>query len=100
VCGILEQTGRFARLFVAPGAQHCTGAAGPAPDDPLGAVVNWVEHHQAPAELLGTRRDASGKVVMARPICVFPLVARFNGHGSTNDAASFDCGKTFGPHDD
>jgi len=98
--GGLEQTGRFARLFVAPGAQHCTGAAGPAPDDPLGAVVDWVEHHQAPAQLLGTRRDASGKVVMTRPICVFPLVARFKGHGSPDDAANFECRKTFGAHDD
>jgi feruloyl esterase len=95
-----EQTGRFARLFIAPGAQHCTSAAGPAPADPLGAVVNWVEHHRAPDELLGTRTDASGNVVMTRPICVFPLVARFKGHGSVNDAANFECRKTFAPHDD
>jgi feruloyl esterase len=97
--GGAERTNRFARLFVAPGAQHCASAAGPAPDDPLGAVVNWVEHHQAPDELLGTKRDASGNVVMTRPICVFPLVARFKGHGSVNDASNFVCSKSFGQED-
>src|SRR5262249_53478486 len=65
--GGLEPTDRFARLFVAPGAQHCGSAAGPAPDDPLGAVVNWVEHHRAPEQLLGTITDASGNVAMTRP---------------------------------
>ena len=98
--GGLGQTGRFARLFVAPGAQHCAGAAGPAPDDPPGAVVNWVERHQAPDELLGTRRAAAGNVVMSRPMCVFPLVARYRGHGSVDDASSFVCGRGFGQEDD
>jgi Tannase and feruloyl esterase len=95
-----EQTDRFARLFVAPGAQHCTSAAGPAPADPLGAVVDWVEHHRAPDQLLGVKTDASGNVVMTRPICVFPLVARFKGHGNVNDASSFVCRRTFGSGDD
>jgi Tannase and feruloyl esterase len=97
--GGLEQTDRFARLFLAPGAQHCGGAAGPAPDDPFGAVVSWVEHHQAPGQLLGTVTNASGDVVMTRPICAFPLVARFKGHGSVNAASNFVCSKTFGPRD-
>ena len=98
--GGLDATRQFARLFVAPGAQHCASAAGPAPADPLGAVVDWVEHHRAPTALLGTTTDASGNVVMTRPICMYPLVARYKGHGSINDASSFVCSTHFGPGDD
>jgi feruloyl esterase len=28
---------------------------------------------------------------MTRPLCVFPKVAKYNGSGSTNDAANFTC---------
>jgi feruloyl esterase len=95
--GGLERTRQFARLFVAPGAQHCSSAAGPAPADSLGAVVDWVEHHKAPTQLLGVKTDSGGNVVMSRPICMFPLVARFKGHGSVNDASNFECQRSFGP---
>jgi hypothetical protein len=37
---------------------------------------------------------------MTRPICMFPLVARFKGPGSVNDASSFVCSRTFGSRDD
>jgi len=36
--GGATQAGSFARLFLAPGAQHCASAAGPAPANPLAAV--------------------------------------------------------------
>ena len=86
------QTGSFARLFLAPGAQHCASAAGPAPADPLTAVVNWVEHGQAPASILGTVVDpATNTVTLSRPLCMFPLVARYTGHGNPNDASNFIC---------
>ena len=91
----LEDTARFARLFIAPGAQHCASGVGPAPTDPFGAVVDWVERHQAPTGLPGSVTDASGNVVMTRPICMYPLVARYNGHGSTNEASSFVCSTDF-----
>jgi len=86
------QTGSFARLFLAPGAQHCASAAGPAPADPLTAVVNWVEHGQAPASILGTVVDpATNVVTLSRPLCMFPLMARYTGHGSPDDASNFTC---------
>jgi feruloyl esterase len=37
------------------------------------------------------RRDASGAVVRSRPLCQYPLVARYKGKGSTDEAASFEC---------
>lgn len=87
-------TGTFARLFLAPGAQHCLSAAGPAPADPLSAVVHWVEQGQAPTSILGTVVDpATGTVTLSRPLCQYPLVARYTGHGSTSVASSFVCAR-------
>jgi Tannase and feruloyl esterase len=89
-------TDTFARLFLAPGAAHCTSAAGPAPADPLAAVVKWVEHGQAPRSILGTVTDpATSVVTLSRPLCAYPLVARYNGHGSTSQARNFTCAPAF-----
>jgi feruloyl esterase len=89
------QTNSFARLFLAPGAQHCASAAGPAPANPLGAVASWVEHGHAPTSILATIVDpATNVVTMSRPLCAYPLAARHNGHGSTSQASSFTCSAT------
>jgi feruloyl esterase len=94
--GGARRTGTFARLFLAPGAQHCASAAGPAPANPLAAVVNWVEHGQPPVSILGTVvNPATGTVTLSRPLCMYPLVARYTGHGSTNDAANFTCARSY-----
>jgi feruloyl esterase len=88
------QTATFARLFLAPGTQHCLSAAGPAPADPLSTVVHWVEQGQAPTSILGTVVDpATGIVTLSRPLCQYPLVARYMGHGSTGVASSFVCAR-------
>ncbi|MBV9446254.1 MAG: tannase/feruloyl esterase family alpha/beta hydrolase [Streptosporangiaceae bacterium] len=85
-------TGSFARLFLASGAQHCASAAGPAPAQPLDAVVAWVERGVAPASIPGTTTDpATGVVTDSRPVCEYPLFARYTGHGSTTQANSFIC---------
>lgn len=86
-----RQTRTFARFFVAPGVGHCGGGTGAAPTDPLGAVVRWVERGDAPDELTGQLTDAAGNVVLTRPVCQYPLVATFKGHGSPTDAKSFTC---------
>jgi feruloyl esterase len=89
-------TGSFARLFLAPGAQHCASAVGPAPADPLAAVVNWVEHGQAPHSILATVADpATGTVTLSRPLCAYPLVARYAGHGSASQAQNFICARHY-----
>lgn len=92
--GGAAQTGSFARLFLAPGAQHCESAAGPAPADPLTPLVNWVEKGQAPTSVLGTVTDpATGVVTLSRPLCMYPLTARYLGHGSTDNARNFTCSR-------
>jgi hypothetical protein len=85
-------TDSFARLFLAPGAQHCASAAGPAPANPLAAVVNWVQHGKAPVSILGTiTSPVTGAVIRSRPLCMYPLIARYTGHGSVNEARDFSC---------
>ncbi|SDK04906.1 Tannase and feruloyl esterase [Nocardioides sp. YR527] len=44
-------TSDFYRLFLVPGAAHCGPGAAPAPADPLGALVSWVEEGKAPRSL-------------------------------------------------
>ncbi|MEU8349236.1 tannase/feruloyl esterase family alpha/beta hydrolase [Streptomyces sp. NPDC048845] len=57
------------------------------------AVVNWVEHKKAPTTLLGVGEGSNGETGMKRPLCLYPLAARYKGHGSWNDAGSFVCAK-------
>jgi feruloyl esterase len=87
-------TDSFARLFLASGARHCASAAGPAPAPGplLDAVVNWVEHGQAPASILGTITDpATGAVTASRPVCLYPEFAEYTGQGSPDSASSYVC---------
>jgi feruloyl esterase len=87
----------FARLFLAPGAQHCASAAGPAPAEPaqpLDSLVAWVERGQAPAVIPGAITDPATNVVTAtRPLCLYPEFARYRGHGSTTQASSYRCAR-------
>ena len=84
-------TAKFARLFLAPGVGHCGGGAGPAPAGQFEAVVQWVEEGKAPEVLNAIRRDQGGSTVRSRPLCPFPLAAKYKGTGSTDDAANFAC---------
>jgi len=81
----------FARLFLAPGVAHCAGGAGPNPDNPFGALVDWVERGKAPQTLDGVVRDQSGTVTQTRPICLYPEVATYRGRGDVTTASSFVC---------
>jgi Tannase and feruloyl esterase len=80
----------FYRLFLAPGVQHCGGGNGPAPTDPFSAVVNWVEHGQAPTTLPAATVTASGTAV-TKNLCAYPEVATYEGRGDVNSAASYRC---------
>ena len=102
-----KETGQFLRLYMVPGMQHCGGGPGPnsfgqatvAQGDPLhdidAALEHWVEDGVAPDRIIATKyktgaNPASG-VLRTRPLCPYPLVARWKGTGSTDDAANFVC---------
>ena len=92
----------FARLFMVPGMNHCSG--GPATDqfDMLAPLVAWVEQGKAPdsvtakvrgagANVVNTELPASWSANRSRPLCVYPKVARYNGTGDVESASSFSC---------
>jgi len=90
-----EKTSQFMRLFMAPGVGHCGGGSGPAPSGQQEALLEWVEKGKAPVTLPATSRDGAGAVTRSRPLCRYPLVAKYKGTGSTDDAANFVCSKGF-----
>jgi len=97
----------FLRLYMVPGMQHCS--AGPGTDvfgqfgfatandpqhDMFMALENWVEKGTPPGDIVAAHMSGpppAGKATMARPLCVYPQVAKYKGTGDANDAANFVC---------
>jgi len=103
-----RQADAFMRLYMVPGLQHCGGGPGAnsfgqlalfppadAQHDVQKAVEQWVETGAAPSEIIATKYadDLNPRqgVKMTRPLCPYPLAARYKGTGDTADAASFEC---------
>ncbi|WP_328603591.1 tannase/feruloyl esterase family alpha/beta hydrolase [Amycolatopsis sp. NBC_00345] len=84
--GGTQRVNDFYRLFFGPGVSHCQGG-GPAPTDQLGALVNWVEHGQAPATLAAATPDGT----TTRNLCPYPQASRYTGHGDPAVASSYRC---------
>lgn len=86
----LAATQAFYRMFLVPGMQHCSGGPGTDNFDMLTALENWVEKGTSPASIVATHRTA-GRIDRSRPLCPYPQVAVYNGTGSTDEAANFEC---------
>ncbi len=102
-----KQTGEFFELYMVPGMQHCAGGPGPnsfgtnpspQPSDAQHSISialdRWVDQGVAPAEIVATKYKggaSQGVVERTRPLCPYPKVAKYNGTGSTDDAANFRC---------
>ncbi|EXJ78548.1 hypothetical protein A1O1_08949 [Capronia coronata CBS 617.96] len=105
----------YYRLFLAPGVQHCGYGPGALPINVMERLRDWVEYGVAPDVLEGesfpdhTRYpgtdgetvDISGnqfvddKKKFTRPVCMYPLVARYVGHGDPRRAENFECAESF-----
>lgn len=79
----------FCRLFMVPGCFHCGGGPGASEVDWLTAIVNWVEHNQAPDRLIAYKRE-NGKIAATRPVFPYPQIAIYKGHGDPASAGSFE----------
>ncbi len=90
-----EETSEFIRLFMAPGVAHCRGGTGPQLQGHFGALMDWVEAGHAPDSIRSVRLNGSGDVVRSRPVCPYPMVPKYKGGGSTDDAANFQCSVSF-----
>lgn len=88
---------RFARLFVVPGLGHCYGGSGTTSFDPFPALVAWVERGVAPKQLVATAPPGTPWPGRTRPLCPYPLQARYRGKGSMEDAESFRCRRPTNP---
>ena len=100
-----EKTDQFFRFFALPGMGHCGGGDGfshiggatGAPDkddsdhDMVRALDLWVMRDQAPALFIAAHLDDAKKVTATRPVCRYPLEARFTGHGDSSRAENFTC---------
>lgn len=90
------------RLYMVPGMAHCAGGPGPSAFGQLGIptakgagalnlLEDWVETGKAPTELVATKYTTDKKVQMTRPLCPYPQVAKYAGHGNPDDSSSFSC---------
>lgn len=86
--GGLWATQRWARLFMVPSVQHCTGGDTLSAFDPLRALLTWVERGEAPDRITATGQNADG-AARTRPVHPYPLRARYDGSGSVDDATNF-----------
>ena len=82
--------GENARLYIAPGVNHCFGGPGADRFDMVAALSAWVENGDAPNTLSASKVDAGGNVVFTRPLCEYPKYPRYVG-GPHADASSFRC---------
>lgn len=92
----------FVRYFEVPGMGHVSGGAATDQFDGLGALVDWVEHGEAPERIVATARGegnpgganaeipADWSADRTRPLCAYPEVARYVG-GDEESADSFEC---------
>jgi feruloyl esterase len=85
-------TQSFARLFMVPGMNHCSGGPATSTFDSFTPVVNWVENGVAPASIPATAPAAGTPFPgRTRPLCPYPTYARYNGSGDINVASNFSC---------
>jgi feruloyl esterase len=102
-----QQAEEFVRLYMVPGMEHCGGGpgpdsfgGGPLPDaDPehsmFSSLEQWVERGVPPKAIVATKRaspfNLESGVVMTRPLCPFPEIAKYKGSGDIHQAANFAC---------
>jgi len=106
--GGAQAVSSFAKLFMVPGMGHCQGSDGPnqfgqissgvvpvdANHDVFQAMLKWVEQGVAPEKIIATKfigDDPTKPVLRTRPLCEYPMVAKYKGSDSTDDAANFSC---------
>jgi hypothetical protein len=95
------------RLYMVPGMHHCEGgpgatdfgqdpaaARGDAQHDVFTALEQWAENGVDPGHLIAKKFVAGNPakgVAMSRPLCPYPMAAKYTGKGNTNKARNFVC---------
>lgn len=80
----MKQLNEFYRLYIVPGAAHCSPSAenGPFPQTVLGSVIEWVEKGVVPVQLNATvlQGPNEGKT---EKLCTFPHRPMWEGNNAT-----------------
>jgi len=98
-------TDGFFRFFPLAGMGHCGGGAGfshiggatgapiqgDAGHDMVRALEQWVNAGEAPSLFIAAHINDKKQITATRPICRYPLEARYLGHGDAKEAANFAC---------
>jgi feruloyl esterase len=85
-----NKTANSIALFMIPGMNHCSGGPGADTFDKVKVIEEWVEKGKKPTKIIASH-STNGKVDKTHPLCPFGQVAKYNGSGDVNDAASFSC---------
>jgi feruloyl esterase len=88
--GGFDKVQDFYRFFMVPGMGHCQGGPGATDFDMLTQLENWVEHKKAPKKIMAAHL-VDGLPVRTRPLCLYPLIAHWDGKGDRDKAKSFVC---------
>jgi hypothetical protein len=83
--------GDFYRYFQVPGVNHCGGGNGPYPGEAMQSLVKWVENGVAPDYLDAISAPDTSGVAHERPICAYPIRARYNGQGDVTRSENWQC---------
>ncbi|MGM7666708.1 tannase/feruloyl esterase family alpha/beta hydrolase [Microbacterium sp. A93] len=83
-----ESLAEHARYYKVPGLGHGFGPFN-ATWDGLGVLTDWTERGEAPGTL--TAFDANAGTDRTRPMCRFPAWPEYQGTGSEDAAASYEC---------
>ena len=75
------------RLFMAPGMSHCGGGDGPSKFEAIPSLEQWLEKGKAPDQIIAEQFVSNGLLARGakpktRPLCPYPQVAKYTGHGS------------------
>ena len=98
------KTTDFVRFFRVPGMNHSRAGIATDQFDALHSLVQWVEYGEKPKRIIASARgvgNISGQINTelpqnwapdrTRPLCAYPLIARYNGQGNSEKAENFSC---------
>ena len=90
--GGLASTQGFARTFLVPGMNHCSGGMATDNYDSVQTMVDWVEKGIAPDSIPAVATASNTYFPSrSRPLCAYPKFAKYKGTGSIEDAGNFAC---------
>jgi hypothetical protein len=97
--GGLDKVRMWFRVFMVPGMRHCRGGDAPNEFDFMPPLMAWVEHAEAPAQVIATQVK-DGAVYRTRPLAPYPQVARYDGAGDVDDARNWSIREPAQRYDD